>query len=520
MGSGNSRGPLEEWEIVQGIGTGTFGAVMAVRKRRESPVDESKLYAMKCISKREVLQRKALEGTMAEMRLMAEISPNPFVLRLHYAFQDPGTLYLITDLCEGGSLDQLVRREGRLKEKAALFLFAELILGLEHLHKFGIIHMDVKLANCLLDILGHLKLADFNGAAKFTNSKALFDSKSYFGTSGYLSPEVLIMDTGFVVCAPDWWSAGVCFWTMLHGKKGSPWLERRRKFRSWEQELQVIVSKRKPNISPHVSLNAVDIISKLLRLDWKTRLGCCGRGSEELKEHKVFAGLNWEEMALGDIDPPIRPQALAFSEENSERTADKWVRESLHQHLLNEPLSPNQQVNFCDWNFSIEANARPEFAILNTFASMDAKKAKGWVARAENAIVRGLIADIKKLQALWAHENKELAVSQNMIEMLRGENAQLKQIIREHDQQIEETSRVEKEKSKSKVSERPTRHENQEKLEGEADAHIQMKVKAVDDTKGSAGSSNEENKDSAAPSAQHRPDSDEDAEIPSQPLEV
>eukprot|EP00954_Amorphochlora_amoebiformis_P001023 80100-Amorphochlora_amoeboformis.AAC.1 len=63
--------------------------------------------------------------------------------------------------------------------------------------------MDIKLANCLLDIYGHLKLADFNGAVKFSSSRAKFTENSYFGTSGYLCPEILVMETGFVVCSPD-----------------------------------------------------------------------------------------------------------------------------------------------------------------------------------------------------------------------------------------------------------------------------------------------------------------------------
>jgi len=192
MGGASSRSPLDKWEIVQGIGTGAFGAVLAARKRRfRSPkhkqTDEDyKLYAIKCISKTEVLQREALEGTLAEFNIMAGMLKSLFVLQLHYAFQDAGTLYLVTDLCEGGSVDQLVRRESRLSEEHAIFLFAELILALEHLHSLGIVHMDVKLANCLLDIMGHLKLADFNGAVKFPSSVTKFDSKSYFGTSGYL----------------------------------------------------------------------------------------------------------------------------------------------------------------------------------------------------------------------------------------------------------------------------------------------------------------------------------------------
>eukprot|EP00954_Amorphochlora_amoebiformis_P001024 80100-Amorphochlora_amoeboformis.AAC.2 len=87
MGGTSSRNPIDEWEIVQGIGTGTFGAVMAVKKLNASKEDVT-LFAMKCIDKREVLERKSLAGTMAEMQLMARMSFSPFVLKLHYAFQD------------------------------------------------------------------------------------------------------------------------------------------------------------------------------------------------------------------------------------------------------------------------------------------------------------------------------------------------------------------------------------------------------------------------------------------------
>ncbi|GAB5373033.1 hypothetical protein AAMO2058_001715200 [Amorphochlora amoebiformis] len=425
MGGTSSRNPIDEWEIVQGIGTGTFGAVMAVKKLNASKEDVT-LFAMKCIDKREVLERKSLAGTMAEMQLMARMSFSPFVLKLHYAFQDSATLYLVTDLCEGGSLDQLVRKETILKEDAAVILFAELVLAIEHLHKLGIIHMDIKLANCLLDIYGHLKLADFNGAVKFSSSRAKFTENSYFGTSGYLCPEILVMETGFVVCSPDWWSVGICFWTMLHGKRASPWLEKRRKFRSWEQELQVIVSKRRPNIGQHVSQEAADIISKLLRLDWKSRMGCGERGAKEVKDHKLFAHIDWKRLEDKDIEPIIRPQALAFSEENSEKTAD-----SLQSNILHEPLLSEQQQLFKPWDYSIDLASQPEFSVLNKFASMDLKRGRHFVTKCSDTELEMLITDVRKLQNLWMEENQELAVAQNMVDMLKGENFHLKEMVRQ-----------------------------------------------------------------------------------------
>mmetsp|Transcript_32747 Transcript_32747/g.45685 ORF Transcript_32747/g.45685 Transcript_32747/m.45685 type:complete len:291 (+) Transcript_32747:837-1709(+) len=219
---------------------------------------------------------------------------------------------------------------------------------------------------------------------------------------------------------------------MLHGKKSSPWLEKRRKFRTWEQELQVIVDKRRPNIGSHVSNKAADIISKLLRLDWRTRLGCGERGSMDLKGHNVFHEIDWKALQEGEVASLVRPQAAAFSVENSEKTADKWVRDSLQNSLLNDPLSPEEQNLFNAWDYSIEDDPRlrPEFATMNTFASMDIKQARSWILKCNDQALAQLIFDVKKLHKIWVEENQELAMAQNAVEMLKGENQKLKDIIR------------------------------------------------------------------------------------------
>jgi len=431
MGNSSSRGEIDNWEIVQGIGTGTFGSVMAVKKLNVDEKDgEFHLYAMKCVDKREVLERRALLGTLTEMQIMARLEPHSFVLKLYYAFQDNRTLYLITDLCEGGSVDQLVRRKGALSEKAAVILFAELILAIEHLHKFGVIHMDIKLANLLLDITGHIKLADFNGSLKFKSATSEFTENSYFGTSGYLCPEVLIMEQGFIVSSPDWWGAGVCFWTMLHGKKSSPWQEKRSKFRSWEEELQVIVERRNPRIGSHVSAEASDIISKLLRLDWKLRLGCNKRGAEEIKSHKLFKKLDWDALFAREIEPLVRPQGAAFSKENSERTADKWVKDSLQGNLLDDPLTEAEQKLFKSWKYSIDIKNRPRFALVKKFQALNVKQARNWIAKASDDDVEQLMIDIRLMERKSNEDHREVSVSQNMVKMLQVENEKLKKMVR------------------------------------------------------------------------------------------
>lgn len=73
------------------------------------------------------------------------------------------------DLCAGGELFYLLHKRGRLPEQAAKFYFAEILLGLEYIHSKGIVYRDLKPENVLIDIDGHIKLADF-GLSKFMQS--------------------------------------------------------------------------------------------------------------------------------------------------------------------------------------------------------------------------------------------------------------------------------------------------------------------------------------------------------------
>jgi len=90
---------------------------------------------------------------------------HPFILKLHYAFQTPYTLYMISTYVSGGDLFYHIKNRGHLSEKEAKFYGAQIILGLEYLHSKNILYRDLKPENILLDSDGNIKLADF-GVAK------------------------------------------------------------------------------------------------------------------------------------------------------------------------------------------------------------------------------------------------------------------------------------------------------------------------------------------------------------------
>lgn len=177
------------------IGVGAFGEVALVRK-----LDTSQLYAMKTLSKDDVLKRNQAAHVKAERDILAE-ADNEWVVKLYYSFQDNENLYFVMDYIPGGDLMSLLIKLGVFEEPLARFYVAELVLALESVHKLGFIHRDIKPDNVLIDRDGHIKLTDFGLCTGFRwthNSK-------YYQKNGETSP----------LCLSAHWSSRVLSMVVL-----------------------------------------------------------------------------------------------------------------------------------------------------------------------------------------------------------------------------------------------------------------------------------------------------------------
>lgn len=123
----------ENWMIYSVIGRGAFAKVFLVRHCFPVDGQEQKFYAMKAIKKSLVMDKCFKEATNLERQILLSLQ-NPFILKLHYAFQTPECLYLIIDYVNGGDLFFHIKKRGHLSEKEAKFYGAQIILGLEYIH--------------------------------------------------------------------------------------------------------------------------------------------------------------------------------------------------------------------------------------------------------------------------------------------------------------------------------------------------------------------------------------------------
>ncbi|XP_053604278.1 ribosomal protein S6 kinase 2 beta [Plodia interpunctella] len=287
---GHEKADPSQFELLKVLGEGSFGKVFLVRKVMGP--DAGTLYAMKVL-KKATLKVRDRERTKMERNILVEMG-HPFIVKLHYAFQTAGKLYLILDFLRGGDLFSRLSKEVMFTEEDVKFYLAELALALEHVHKLGIIYRDLKPENILLDADGHIALTDF-GLSKLPPSSD--KAYSFCGTVEYMAPEV-VNRRGHTFAA-DWWSFGVLMFEMLTGNL--PF------HGSTRHETMTQILKAKLGMPANLSEEAQSLLRALFKRNPQNRLGAGPDGIEDIKKHEFFANIDWDALLRKEVIPPFRP---------------------------------------------------------------------------------------------------------------------------------------------------------------------------------------------------------------------
>uniref|UniRef100_A0A452R8D1 Ribosomal protein S6 kinase n=1 Tax=Ursus americanus TaxID=9643 RepID=A0A452R8D1_URSAM len=261
--------------------------------RKVTRPDSGHLYAMKVLKKATLKVRDRVRTKM-ERDILADVN-HPFVVKLHYAFQTEGKLYLILDFLRGGDLFTRLSKEVMFTEEDVKFYLAELALGLDHLHSLGIIYRDLKPENILLDEEGHIKLTDFGLSKEAIDHEK--KAYSFCGTVEYMAPEV-VNRQGHTHSA-DWWSYGVLMFEMLTGSL--PFQGKDRK------ETMTLILKAKLGMPQFLSTEAQSLLRALFKRNPANRLGSGPDGAEEIKRHAFYSTIDWNKLYRREIKPPFKP---------------------------------------------------------------------------------------------------------------------------------------------------------------------------------------------------------------------
>ena len=172
---------LRDLRITGVIGRGASGVVHSAV---HAPT--STLFALKVLplDVREAVRKRII----AELRCLHASLRCPAVVPLHAAFLSEGSVAIVLEYMDRGSLAELLALRGALGEAALRAITARVLLGLRFLHgTLNVIHRDLKPSNLLLNSRGEVKISDFGVSGQLAHGRA--ESSSWLGTARYMAPE-------------------------------------------------------------------------------------------------------------------------------------------------------------------------------------------------------------------------------------------------------------------------------------------------------------------------------------------
>ncbi|MED6278092.1 Ribosomal protein S6 kinase beta-2 [Characodon lateralis] len=323
------------FELLTVLGKGAYGKVFQVRKVQGPQT--GKIFAMKVLKKAKIVcNAKDTAHTRAEREILEKVR-HPFIVDLLYAFQTGGKLYLILECLSGGELFMQLEKEGIFMEDTACFYLGEITMALGHLHSNGIIYRDLKPENIMLCQQGHIKLTDFGLSKESIHDGSI--THTFCGTIEYMAPEILTR-LGHNR-AVDWWSLGALMHDMLTGSP--PFTAENRK-----KTIDKIL-KCKVNLPPYLTIDARDLIKKLLKKNPAQRIGSGKGDAADIQKHPFFRHISWEELLNKNVEPPYKPQL--HSEEDTSQFDTRFTRQTPVDSPDDTTLSHSAELAFAGFSF-------------------------------------------------------------------------------------------------------------------------------------------------------------------------
>eukprot|EP00929_Paragymnodinium_shiwhaense_P118615 TRINITY_DN90529_c0_g1_i1.p1 TRINITY_DN90529_c0_g1~~TRINITY_DN90529_c0_g1_i1.p1 ORF type:complete len:424 (+),score=107.07 TRINITY_DN90529_c0_g1_i1:114-1385(+) len=218
---------LQFYRLSAKLGVGAFGSV-----KKGTKISNGQEVAIKTVQKR-IIKDSTSSHRMGSAHMLAvntgyakqldremnllRVLNHPNIIRLLDTFEDEERIFLVLEFCEGGEILDVILDQGNFSEHQGRLMVRQLLDAVGYMHEKGIVHRDLKLANCLLMNRGPvdqniLKVIDFGLAIQLSAGESL---RAANGTPYFMSPQVvkgMMYDE-----SADLWSCGVIMYILLCG---------------------------------------------------------------------------------------------------------------------------------------------------------------------------------------------------------------------------------------------------------------------------------------------------------------
>jgi len=198
---------IGKYRIVGQLGRGGAGIVYKA-------VDETlqRDVAVKTLNP-DLANTEVMSRFRAEATILARLN-HPQIATIYELFRAEGDLLMVMEFVRGESLDKLSERVGAIAPERAAYIIDQILSALEHAHRGGVVHRDVKPANVMVTDEGSIKIMDF-GIARVLGAEQKTVDFRLMGTPAYMSPEQVLGEE--VDGRSDLYSVGVLFYRLLSG---------------------------------------------------------------------------------------------------------------------------------------------------------------------------------------------------------------------------------------------------------------------------------------------------------------